>query len=232
MAFINDIIEALNNIDAWLYDFYQSHFDEIWPMNWLAFACYKLSAIFNKIAWAFHDLGQWIYSAVDQLNLILSWDDIQKLLSLWIEYATTAVQWVLQATTNVTSIITEWWSARLGEVKGLIAIATEGLDTLRANWDSFWTITFPQWTSELDVLSSTVDNFFAETLPTLFDINYAETWWAGKVIDVNKLIETAIKTWFPFYESLADLWDSVEKFFADPLQWIRDNIETFLIRFW
>lgn len=232
MAFINWIIERLNGISGFFYSIFLEVYGWVYPFWLAADFFYQLHVFFAGLAWNFMDFGAWVDDVAYKLTTFLSQLDLEAWFLQWKQKILDAWNWVYSAFWNVLSIVESWWLSTKTIVLGWIAVATEGLDTLKVAWDTFWRITFPNWTTELQRIGSELSNFFTTILPTLFDIKYAEEWWRGKTLDINKLVGDALKIWLPFYDSLSELWGKVAEFIADPLQWFYDRLDEIFERFW
>ncbi len=58
---------------------------------------------------------------------------------------------------------------------------------------------------------------------------FLDDWWNNITLDLEDLIDSTLKLWFPFYDDLVELWNSIAEFFCDPLDWLKDRIEVW---FW
>lgn len=232
MPFLDWIIEELEDASDWFYEAYQEVKDWVWPFYLLEYPMYGLYGVFHWLAQDFVDFNEWVDDAANKIVNILSEWDILNLLRDWLDKATWAWDWISSAWSNVTSIINDWWPTILPYILSYVDIAVEGLDALKVAWDTFWTVTFPGWTSKLDSLKAEWDNFWTVTLPNLLTISWLITWWNAKLLEISTLINDAIKEWFPFYDSLSQLWSSIAEFITDPLQWFYDRLEELFERFW
>lgn len=205
-----------------------------WPIvgGWLGDGFAALVDFASECAYALWQASNWYEDTVDALRDILSWSNIRNLIRSWLEGIETAIAWFSNAFSNVVSIADAWWAPIWSNVQEFIAAATQGFDELKAAWDNFWNVTWPGLLADITGLEGEWDNFWKVTFPTLVSFKGLETWWNSTVIDVNKLIEDTIKVWFPFYDSLSELWDGIEKFFTDPLKWLYDRVEDFMDRYW
>ena len=232
MWFMSNIIQLCNDAAGWLYEIYLDIYGWPYPF-WLAARSFlDLSYIFAGLAWRFSEFNDWLIWAGDKIESILSSGDILSFLSTWLDYATWAWTWVFNAIDNVTDIIDSWWTS-IGSIVqgwidqakdyalGLVDQVEDSLANLRSSWDDFWTLTWPDLVADIGGLRSSWDSFLATTLPGL------ATW-----IGVQDLIESTIRTWFPFYDELVQFWSGIRDFFSDPEDYLVRKLETMLERFW
>ena len=152
----------------------------------------------------------WTQDRLDVLAEFISQDWVQEWLRDPLKQLGEVWEWFINWVKNVGDFIDEWWEGTKETVQDLINTATEGLSRLQEAWDNFWTDTFP----------------------TLVDNIALEEWRKGLIPDITDLIIGKLKDWFPFYDSLSELWNSVAEFIADPFQWLYDRLENFFDRFW
>ena len=224
MRFMNWIIEELNGVSDLFYSIYLEVHDWPWPF-WLASSFfYSLCTVFNWLAWDFSSFAEWVYDVAARVAAILDWDTIWGYLTSWLPNLQDVSDWFYDWWGNVGDVVSDWWDSVKYTVKGWIDIATQGLDTLIAAWDDFWSVTFPQWTNTLEGLASDISNFFTVTLPTLFDIGYVEQWWVGKFGEVTSSIETAFKEHEPFWAGWQEIYKQFASFFENPFDWIKLHV--------
>jgi len=207
---MNWIIEDLNGIAEWLYDFHLDHYDEVWPMYWLADIAEKLSRFFNWLAWDFSEFFSWLLTIADQLGEILSWSNIRSKIYEWLPDLEDAIEWWDRWWVWVGQEIDDWWRAVRQDVKDWIDIATEGLDNLIADWHNFWVTIYPD----------------------LVKFEWLSPWWESRWQDINTLINNWLKLYAPFWEGWQEVRSAVIEFINDPLQWFYDRLEQMFDRFW
>lgn len=229
MRFLDWIVEYLWDIGDWFWEAYQEVEDWIWPFSLLADPLYEIQRIFGWLSWEFADFSEWVRDAADKIRDILDFGDIWDYFRTWFEYAEDAWDWVSSAFSNVVNIIDTWWDNTKLTVQAWIDIAVEGLAELREDWDTFWTVTFPEWTGKLDSLKAAWDDFWMVIFPTLVSFGWLSTWWDTKLIEINSLIDTALKSWFPFYDDLVKLWKDIELFFTNPFQWLETKFTNWFL---
>lgn len=162
----------------------------------------------------------WTQDRLDELEEFVSQDWVQEWLRNPLGELAQVWGWFTDWAGNVRDTIGEWWEGIKSTIQDLIDAATEGLDDLIGAWDSFWQDTWPDWLSSFDNLRAAWDNFWTETLPTLVDNISLEEWRKGLILDIDDLIIGKLKEWFPFYDTLVELWEDITEFFSDPLEWL------------
>lgn len=232
MSWIGSIIEALNNVSDFFYDLYLDARD--WPLGLdnIAWLFYGLSITFNRIAWAFYDLGTWAYDVQDRLAGILSFDEIRRQLKLYLDYAVAAWSWVTDAWLNVTDIVDDWWLARSVTIRSWIDTATQGLSELRAAWEEFRLNQLPRLEGDVATLYGRWRVFWTETLPNLVNFTQLGEWWNGKTLDIQLLINGAFTLREGMWQGWQDLRGQVAELFADPEKWLLEKIESLIVRYW
>jgi len=223
MSFMNWIIEELNDASDFFYSIYREVNDWVWPFWLAAEFFYDLCRVFNWLAWDFLDFADWVNDVAYKITSFFTELDLDAWFQQWKTRILDSWDWVRYAWSNVTSIVGEWWSTTWTDVKGYIDIATQGLDTLKAAWDSFWRVTFPEWTGKLDSLRAAWDNFWTTTFPNLVSFQWLTEWWNTRLMEIDQLINDTVRTWFPFYDDLVELWNGIVEFFVDPLEWLLDR---------
>ncbi len=232
MAFTDRIFSLLWDISDDFYNAYLEVKGWIWPFNLLQYPLNALSWAFWDLLTPIADLGDWIASSNIDIVGILTSSQIFALLGTWLDYAEDAWAWVFNAWWNVRAIIDGWWISTSGivlawidsaaaSVQTLINQASAFLAELRSEWDNFWTMTWPNFLSDFWNLRTAWDSFLSVTLPGLAT-------WDG----IGSLVESTLRSWFPFRDELAALWGEIRTMFADPEDYLIKKLETALDRFW
>lgn len=232
MRFLDWIIEELEGIADWFHEAYYIVRDWVWPFYLLEDPLYAIYGRFRWLAEWFGDFKEWVEDTADRLLDILSKWDIWDFFEWWFDAAEKAWNWVRNAFNNVLDIIADWWSTILPYIISYIDIVGDALYDLEATWDTFWTVTWPEWVGNLQELRSLWDTFWTETFPTLVSFSWLATWWNDRLLDINSLLESQVLTLAPFWAGWQEVRDSVVEFFADPLQWAYDKLDEFFERFW
>lgn len=226
---IDYIVGIILNIATFFLGIYLEVKDWVFPFNLIAPFFLDIWFALVDIAVFVRALGDWIENIYVIIADFLTSGEIWDFFRQWFEWAEWAWNWVSDAFGNVWDIITSWWSTTqltvigwidtaIAGVEALLGVVESGLASLQTSWDDFWTITWPQWMSAFTDLASAWDNFWVNIFPTLAT-------WSG----VSDLIETALKEWFPWYDDLVKIIDEVFAFFANPLDYLVDKLETW---FW
>ena len=232
MAFINWIVQRLNDASDLFYSIYLEIYYWLSPFDAIAPVFYEVCLIFNRLAWSFYDFGLWVNDTTQKLTTFFNELDLEAWFKDWKGKILDAWNWWRDKWSWFRQEAGEWWDDKKQDVQDWIAIATEGLDSLKVAWGNFWNITFPEWTGKLDNLKGEWDNFWTATLPNLVSFQGLTTWWNERLKDIDDLTTTRLTTWFPFYDSLAELWNSIEEFFTDPEDWLYKAADRIIERFW
>jgi len=130
------------------------------------------------------------------------------------------------------AIVKNWWEATKPTVLGWIDTIRQGLDKLEASWDYFRKVTFPKWTSQLEVIRELWDDFKKYTLPTLINVTWITDWWSGKANDIKDWIKSAFVERENLWTGWIDWRDQVIEFFTDPEEWLYKAVDRIIDRFW
>jgi len=232
MFFLDGIEEWLAVARDWFNEAYLEVKDWIVPFNYLADPLHWIYIAFTWLTELFGDFNDWVDDAASKIGEILSEVDIWSLFSVPIEWAQNAWEWVSNAWNNVWSEVESWWSSMVATVTGWIDAAVEGLSDLRVAWDSFWTVTWPEWTGNFSWLQAAWDGFVTSTLPSLVGISWIWDWWSDRLLDIGGLIDSTLRVWFPMYDTFREIWDEIEAFFADPVEYVFNKLDDFFEREW
>jgi len=210
MWFFSLIIYYLEQLRDLSLDIYEEVMGWVFPFYHIAAPFYWFYNAFKWLAERFVDFKAWSLDVWEKVLSILSEWEIWSLLSEPINWAMRAWDWVVDAFSNVWNIITDWWSTVSSVVLGWIDNAKDWLldriDDVKALANQ---------------TASDLSNFFIETLPKLVSFE-----------ELDSIIVSTLRTWFPMYNNLCLLWDSIEEFIVDPLDWINKRLEEFFERFW
>lgn len=220
MWFLNIIISYLGNIRDWFLSAYNEVKGWVWPFNNLATPLYYLYYAFSYVTLYFGYFNDWVATANTKLSQILDINQIIVYLKTWLDYATYAWQWVGNAISNVTSIITSWWSSAqetvlawieqakqwtLAQIQNLAAAMVE----VQAWWNSF--------KSNLPTLSEIIA-WFQSWWPNI--LSMLGSWWIERLLDVEALFNSWFLELSPLWEGWQEIREEVFEFFSDPLEWL------------
>lgn len=197
-AGLSGVINALQMVSKWCHDIYLNLFDWITPFGYIANVFHFLSEIFMGAANALTEFQVWVLALADQVTQVLSWEGIKGLILTWLPDLENVVIWFGSWVQNSRSLITDWWQVAQETVWGWITVATEGLTTLRANWDEFVT----------------------STLPNLVSLSWLDSWWTARVLDVQNLINSAFMVRDSLWEGWQSTRDQVFDFLGNPVGYI------------
>ncbi len=225
MRFTDPIFSLVWDISDFFFDAFLTVEEWIWPFNLLQYPLYAIRQAFFQLLSPIANLGEWIDSVGSGAGGILDMWDILDFLAPWLDFATRAFNWTQNAALIISRQINEWWSSTGNQVQGWIDSAVAGfqslisqvsasLGDLRTEWDNFWTLTWPALVLDLGSLRSSWESFVSTSLPGLAT-------WSG----TGDLIDSTIRTWFPFYDDLVTLWGDMLEFFTNPLDYLASLLE-------
>lgn len=205
-----------------------------WPIvgDWLGDGFAALVDFASECAYALWKASNWYEDTVELLQDILSWTTIRNLIRGWLEGIESVIEWFSDWWIWVGGRIDYWWSGVISDVQDMIDAATQGIDDLRAAWDNFWTVTWPELLDDIENLGAAWTNFWNITFPTLVSFTWLTTWWASTMRDVLDLIDSAFTLRESLWEGWQEIRDNVLEFFADPLKWLYDRLEDFMDQYW
>lgn len=220
MWWIDQIFSIIWNISEWFRSIGQITSTWVYPFNLVATPFLIITSLFQSWLDPIANFGEWADDVWARVQKILDEGGILSLI-LWVfPWLPDVGNWFATRVSWLTMVISDWWSAAQLTVQGWIEIAKETLQaliynlsmwlaSLQASWDAFWTVTWPEWTAKLDILKASWDAFWVTTFPTLAN-------WTG----VSSLIDSTLRSWFPFYDDLIAIWNEVVEFFTDPLEFL------------
>lgn len=193
-----------------------------WPIvgEWLGDGFAALLDFASECAYYLWKASNWYEDTVDALRDILSWATIKNYIRSWLEGIESAIAWFFDWWYQVGNRINYWWQGTWSTVQDWIAAATQGFDELKAAWDNFWNVTWPDILSQLELQRENWIRFWAVTFPTLVSFSWLGIWWDSRFQDVQDLINSAFTLRDSLWAGWQDIRDSVLEFFADPLEWL------------
>ena len=198
MSWIDSIFSAVWDIATWFWNA-ATEVQDVWIVgSFFAKICKWIGDRFWDLLTPIAHFGDWATDVSNKVANILSSEGILGLIKSWFPWLEDIGNWFANIWTWLWTSIDTWWSTASTTVKDWISTATEGLAGLKVAWG----------------------NFFTVTLPTLFDLKYAELWWGGKLKDLGDLIDSKLKEWFPNYDTEAAQQPDRISFFAQPLDWL------------
>ncbi|MBA7607943.1 hypothetical protein ES703_15113 [subsurface metagenome] len=220
---MNWIINLLADVTDFFGDLYQETYDKPWPVYLMAPFFIDLYYAFYDLTYEFSRFRDWVNSVQAQIQDILSWATIRSYITDWLRYIASPLYWFYNLWSDVWGEIESWWEGTISTVQEWIALATQGFTELKAEWDNFWTVTFPGVLGELEGLWGAWSNFWTLTFPTLVDFTWLGIWWDARVTDIEGLIETAFTRRELFWEGWQELRTEVTEFFVNPLDWLESK---------
>lgn len=232
LNWISDLIEFFNNASTFFYNLYVEAYNSIYIPLAFANILYSLSSLMSSIAWAFYDGYIWASDVWDRIQDILTWDSIYSLILSYFPNLNNVLSWFSNWINYVWGQIDSWWQSTKETVEVWIDNAVDlafaawdwlvdGFNTLQTAWDNFKT-KIPT----IDEILAWFGDWWATILSRLRD------WGLLSGLEISDLIDSVIRTWFPFYDTLFELWNDIRDFFTDPEAWIYEKLDNFFERFW
>lgn len=220
MWFLDQIISYLASARDWFFNAYNEVRGWVSPFYYLSTPLFYLYIAFDRLAIYFSYFNDWVSDAAAKLRTILSYSNIASYFKTIFDAATNAWSWVINAWGNVTDIINSWWSSTQQAVLAwlndtvtfllsLIGNLQTWLGTLQAAWDSF-----KGMIPSISEILSWFSNWWALILEKIL------AWGGLPAIFVQDLIDSTLRAWFPFYNTLAEIWGTIVEFFTDPLEFL------------
>jgi len=175
MAFLTWIVNRLSDIGGFFYDAYLEVFSWVYPFYLLSAPLYQLHVLFVNLAWDFHDFNIWATDVSSKVANFLDLNQLTAYFSTWINYATTAFNWITNAWVNVTHIIDNWW---YGAQQTILAL----IDNIQT-----WTIT--QINTVQTAFLAVVSNL--ETW-TMAEFNTVREWVLALISDIEAITPTIL----------------------------------------
>lgn len=223
MKWVDDIFSFVWGLYEWFYSLYYESRD-------IPIVGPVISRIFLAISNIIFDLltpiahfGDWVDDVADRLLKILSWDTIKSLIKVWLSGIETIITWFPDWAKHIRQVISDWWSSVSSTVQGWISSAVQvvkdlitqvvkDLATLQSAWDSV--------KGKIPSIDAVISWWSNVTANILLIVN---SWWGERLREVDTLINSKLKTWFPFYDDLVKLWSTITTFFTNPLDWLLDR---------
>lgn len=228
MWFLDQIISWLTTIKFLFRDAYYEVASWTYPFNQLASPLWDIYYAFIYLVIYFRDFRDWVADTAIKLTTILSYANISSYFSSIFNAATNAWNWVLNSAYNIWAAVEVWWSSMSLTVQGWIDSAKQLLllligelelvvVALQAAWE-----TFLSWIPSLSEIISWFSNWWGWILEKIL------AWGGLSATSIMDLILSTLKDWFPWYDTLAEIWDEIVAFFASP--W--DYIEAKFVNWW
>jgi len=226
------ISERFSAASGFFYLAYLEILDWMYPFWMLSEPFYELSGLCADLSWDFYDFAIWVRTITDRIQDVFSWDIVWSYILTVVPNLEDLRDWFYNWWPNVYGVVAEWWAATSWTVRAWIDQAAgntmtfinqveTSLADLRDAWDTFRTITWPGMLSDLAGVRTAWEDFISGILPNLAT-------WTG----VGELVESTLRSWFPFYDDLAALWGGIREFFTDPEDWLYKSIDRIIERFW
>lgn len=214
------IVSALNSVSSWFYNLYRDVY--YYPVigQVLATGFYWLAELFSTLAWGFSSFFTSFNELWAKAANILSWSSIWSYILIYVPNLTQIRDWFYYWWTNVTSAVSSWWSATQVTVlawvqdaknfaSSLVAGVSSVVTQLQSAWDNFKGLI-----PTLDEIRLWWGNWTGNVLAAI------DTWWTGKLVDIQGLINSAFLARQSFWAGWQEIRTSVLTFFQDPVEFI------------
>ncbi len=179
----------------------------VWPLSNLRYVLVGFSNLVFNIYLSFVDFYYWVMDIETRLTTIFSWQTIINYLQSAVASMGELLAWFNNWYNSVQVIVQNYFNSMAPLIQDWISTATAGLSGMLAAWD----------------------NFRINTLPDLFDIAYAELWWASKIVDVGQLITSSFAERSDLWSGWAELRQRVSDFISAPFDWIADHFVSWFL---
>jgi hypothetical protein len=229
MDFITSIISYCYQASNYFYSLYTNSVNATFPLSSLASFFYSLSLLFTSLSYAFNDFRAWLYNASDKISKILSIDTIVSYFNTWINYATNAWNWILNAANVIAYNIGAWWNTTqqtvlywIDQAKQWALAQVNNLATtlapVLAGWNSF-VASIPS----LNEILLWFTNWWANVL------SHLSSWWAERLLDIKTLFDSWTLDLAPFWEGWQEIRETVFSFFNNPFDWLWDKFTNWFL---
>ena len=220
MWFIDRIFSLVWDITFFFEDLYYNSGDIPIVGQILANIFWAIMEAFWGLLTPIAQFGDWVNDTSSKVANILSWATIWSYILSYVPNLLAIRDWFSDRWNWFQQNVSTWWETKKTDVQGWISTAVQPFNSMLTAWTGFWGSTWPAWVTSFNSLKSAWDNFWSYTFPNLVSFTWLTTWWAARLLDVQGLIDSALKTWFPFYDDLVKLWGDIALFFTDPLEYL------------
>lgn len=220
MTFFTNIGYAILTAGGWIYQAGSTTSSWIYPFYLLANPFYLVSEWLYRAGYYFFDVALWADSVARAIGKILDITTITGYFQTWINYATTAYNWIINAANIILLNIGAWWNTTQQTVLVWIENAKQWA---LAQVNSLAVTLAPVitgWNSLVSKIPSLNEillwftNWWANILSLL------SSWWAERLLDIKALFNSWTLDLAPFWEGWQEIRDKVFDFFNDPLEWL------------
>ncbi len=232
MSFMTWIVNRLNVASDLFYELYLDAYYIGWPVDALGSWFYYLSTTFNSLAWNFSDFGTWVNDTAGKVAEILDWSSIWSLLLAYFPWLEDIGDWYYNWWNNVISAVNAWWSSTQWTVQGWISVAVQVVQDQVNSVNTLLTSLQADVAGlladlpKIDAVLAWFSNWTGELLTIV------NSWWAGALLEVQGLINSAFVVREPFWAGWQDWRDKVTEFFTDPEAQVFKIMERAIERFW
>jgi hypothetical protein len=220
MPFMVQITLWLASIRDYFLDAHYTVSNWVWPFYNLATPLYYIYNAFYWLVIYFYQFNEWLYELSVYASSFLDMNIVLSYLQTWINYATIAYNWIINAANIITYNIGAWWNTTqqtvlvwIDQAKQWALVQVNNLaNTLApviAGWNSF--------VSKIPSLNEILlwfTNWWANVLSRL------SSWWTERLLDIKALFNSWTLDLAPFWLGWQEIRDKVFEFFNDPLEWL------------
>jgi hypothetical protein len=178
------------------------------------------------------DVGTWANNVAYQIQGFLNWGDIAaSIRNTWyglddvIAWWWDQVNWFIMRANN-------WWLSVKVHVQYWIDLAQDEVLVITDQLQAWFT----QLQADVQHLLDQVPTL--DEIINWFTFRYADMldWFRGigglVTQEIMELVNQMLIMWLPFYNDFVSLWNDIQLFFADPLEWLYIKMDEWFDRFW
>ncbi|GAI78210.1 unnamed protein product, partial [marine sediment metagenome] len=174
------------------------------------------------------DLEGW---TITQINNAV--ENITQVVTNFYDYSQTTINNITEKITEVVNNFYDYSQTTINNITEKITqVITNIYDYTQTTINNF-TEYISQFITNINDYTQTTINNFTEFITEVIDwdrvTSFLNDWWDDRLLDLQGLADSNLKTWFPFYDDLVSLWNDIAEFFINPLDWFKDRIEVW---FW
>lgn len=137
---------------------------------------------------------------------------------------------------SIISNLETWTITEFNVVRDWVLVLLSDIETWTLTQVSTLKSSVLSWFTDLKMWTITEINNIQDMLSAILPWNeilaLIISWGAIPAAAIQDLIDSTLQSWFPFYNDLVELWDSIVGFFTDPWQFLYDRLEELFDRYW
>ncbi|MBA7585338.1 hypothetical protein ES708_27313 [subsurface metagenome] len=166
-----------------------------------------------------YDLETWTISELNSIQ------------AFWVSWFFDMTAWTTTQINNAVEGISQFITNVNNYYQTTINNITEEISQFITNVQNYYQTTINNITEEISQFITNVNNYttnivnnITETITELIDwdrvTKFINDWWSDRLLDLQGLIDSNLRTWFPFYDDLVSLWNDIVDFFTNPWEWL------------